>query len=136
MKIGYQPQGMESSLFVENAFETISRITPLNETEVRRFLSYYLFVEDEVFVPIESLSHGQRSRLNLACFAATGCNFLILDEPLNHLDVESREDFEEVLTDYPGTVLAVVHDRSFIERCADLIWTIHDGKLMETTLFG
>ncbi len=71
-----------------------------------------------------------RSRLALACLVAQGCNFLLLDEPLNHLDLPSRNQFENALSGFDGTILAVVHDRYFIDRFATRIWEIKDGKLI------
>ena len=55
--------------------------------------------------------------------------FLLLDEPINHLDIPSRTRFEEALTGFPGTILAVVHDRYFIERFATDLWRVEDGRV-------
>jgi ATP-binding cassette subfamily F protein 3 len=71
----------------------IRQAAPLDETEARSFLHYFLFAGDEVFVPVGRLSFGERSRLALALLAVGGCNFLLLDEPINHLDIPSRESF-------------------------------------------
>jgi ATP-binding cassette subfamily F protein 3 len=101
----------------------------MSETDARAFLHYFLFTGDEVFVPIEKLSYGERARLVLASLVATGCNFLMLDEPINHLDIPSREQFEQAMQAFEGTVLAVVHDRYFIQRFATRIWAIQDGTL-------
>ena len=65
----------------------------------------------------------------LARLVAQGCNFLLLDEPINHLDIPSREQFEVALESYDGTVLAVVHDRFFIHRFAEEVWFIKDGDI-------
>jgi ATPase subunit of ABC transporter with duplicated ATPase domains len=62
--------------------------------------------------------------LSLALLVAQGCNFLLLDEPINHLDIPSRSQFEQALTQFEGTVLAVVHDRYFIERFATDVWQV------------
>jgi ATP-binding cassette subfamily F protein 3 len=94
-------------------------------------LHKYLFSSDDVFTPVGSLSYGQRARLALACLVARGCNFLLLDEPLNHLDLPSRAQFEQALTDFEGTILTVVHDRYFIQRYATSLWQIENGKLIE-----
>lgn len=79
--------------------------------------------------PIGQLSYGERSRLMLAKLVAQGCNFLLLDEPINHLDIPSREQFEQALASFEGTVLAVVHDRYFIERFATEVWFLEDGGI-------
>ena len=101
----------------------------MNETNARTFLHKYLFTGDEVFTPVGSLSYGQRARLALACTVARGCNLLLLDEPLNHLDLPSRSQFEQALSDFEGTILTVVHDRYFIQRYATRIWQIENGIL-------
>ncbi len=102
---------------------------PLGETEARSFLHYFLFAGDEVFTPVGQLSFGERSRLALALLAGRGCNFLLLDEPINHLDIASRESFEQAMARFEGTVLAVVHDRYFIERFAMTLWMVEDGQV-------
>jgi ATPase subunit of ABC transporter with duplicated ATPase domains len=60
---------------------------------------------------------------------AQGCNFLLLDEPINHLDIPSRARFEQALAAFEGTTLAVVHDRYFIERFATEIWEVTDDAI-------
>jgi ATP-binding cassette, subfamily F, member 3 len=67
--------------------------------------------------------------LQLGTLVAQGCTFLILDEPINHLDIPSRERFEEALENFKGTILAVVHDRSFIEKFASHIWVAKEQKI-------
>ncbi len=83
-----------------------------------------------MFTPIASLSFGERSRLVLAMLVARGCNFLLLDEPINHLDIPSRARFEQALAQFDGTILAVVHDRYFIERFATRVWECGEGKVV------
>lgn len=128
---GYITQEQEELTPGLNALTTFQRSASLNETESRAFLHKYLFGGDEVFTLVGSLSYGQRSRLALACLVARGCNFLLLDEPLNHLDLPSRAQFEQALADFEGTILTVVHDRYFIQRYATRLWQISDGKLIE-----
>ena len=79
---------------------------------------------------LSQLSYGQRSRLSLACLVAQGVNFLLLDEPLNHLDIPSRARFEQALAGFEGSILTVVHDRYFIQRYATRIWEIRQGDLL------
>jgi ATP-binding cassette subfamily F protein 3 len=112
-----------------NALDYIQTQVNLNETEARSFLHKYLFAGDAVFTPISQLSYGERARLMLAGMSASGCNFLILDEPLNHLDIPSRNRFEQALSNFEGTVLAVVHDRYFIHQFATTIWEITGDRI-------
>jgi ATP-binding cassette subfamily F protein 3 len=60
---------------------------------------------------------------------AEGCNFLLLDEPINHLDIPSRTQFEQALSAFQGTILAVIHDRFFIERFASEIWQVEKNHI-------
>jgi ATP-binding cassette subfamily F protein 3 len=126
VKVGYYSQEQEGLDDEADAFTEIRRVAPMDDTEARNFLHYFLFSGDDVFVPIGSLSYGERARLALAKLVASGCNLLILDEPINHLDIPSRERFEQGLSQFAGAVLAVVHDRYFIDRFATRIWAIHD----------
>jgi ATP-binding cassette subfamily F protein 3 len=136
VRLGYMAQEQESSLYIQETLDPsatplalIRAAAPLDETETRSFLHYFLFAGDEVFVPVGRLSFGERSRLALALLAVRGCNFLLLDEPVNHLDIPSRESFERAMARFEGTVLVVVHDRYFIERLATTMWSLEDGKV-------
>jgi ATPase subunit of ABC transporter with duplicated ATPase domains len=88
-----------------------------------------LFTKDEPLKPNNQLSYGQRARLELALMIAEGCNVLLLDEPTNHLDIPSRTQFEEALATFEGTILTVIHDRYFIERFAEEIWWVENGRI-------
>jgi ATP-binding cassette, subfamily F, member 3 len=112
-----------------SALTTIQAEARLSETEARSFLHFFLFSGDDPLRPIADLSYGERSRLMLARLVARGANLLLLDEPLNHLDLPSREKFEAALENFPGSVLAVVHDRYFVERLATTVWHLEDGVL-------
>ena len=126
---GYMQQDQSSLPGEKNPLEYIQSRVNLNETAARSFLHKYLFAGDMVFVPISQLSYGERARLMLAGMSASGCNFLILDEPLNHLDIPSRNRFEQALSSFDGTILAVVHDRYFIQQFATELWEIDANKL-------
>jgi ATP-binding cassette subfamily F protein 3 len=129
VKLGYYAQEQETLEPESTPFETISRVAAMSETDTRAFLHYFLFTGDQVFLPVKTLSYGERARLVLARLVATGCNFLLLDEPINHLDIPSRAKFEQAMQAFGGTVLAVVHDRYFIQGFATRIWAIGDGTL-------
>jgi ATP-binding cassette subfamily F protein 3 len=126
VRLGYMAQEQEFLSDQLNPLETIQAHAPGSETDLRSFLHFFLFTGDEVLVPVRELSFGERSRLELALLVAKGCDFLLLDEPINHLDIPSRARFEQALSQYPGTILAVVHDRYFIQRFASEIWSLDE----------
>ena len=129
VRLGYMAQEQELLDPGATALETILRAAAMSQTEARSFLHYFLFEGDDTLRPVASLSHGERSRLALARLVAEGCTFLLLDEPINHLDIPSRTRFEEALSAFPGTILAVVHDRYFIDRFATDLWQVEDGRV-------
>jgi ATP-binding cassette, subfamily F, member 3 len=129
VKLGYMTQEQELLNPSFNALQSIQSIASFNETEARNFLHYFLFKGDDALRATRELSFGERARLQLALLVAQGCTFLLLDEPINHLDIPSRARFEEALANFKGTILAVVHDRYFIERFASDVWTAKDGTV-------
>jgi ATP-binding cassette subfamily F protein 3 len=131
VRLGYMTQeqdGLDPELTplqtVQYAFDS--------ETTARNFLALFLFTGDEPLRPNSQLSYGQRARLALAQMVVAGCNVLLLDEPINHLDISSRTQFEEALRSFAGAVLAVIHDRYFIERFAAEIWWVEDRGIRRT----
>jgi ATP-binding cassette subfamily F protein 3 len=129
VRLGYMTQEQEELDPGLNALETLRRLAPVSETEARTYLHRFLFSGDDVFTPVSNLSYGERARLVLGCLVASGCNFLLLDEPINHLDIPSRTQFEQALQEFEGTVLAVVHDRYFIQGFASEIWEVRGHEL-------
>ncbi len=136
VRLGYMAQEQETLDLSATPLELIRQAAPLDETEARGFLHYFLFAGDEVFIPTGRLSFGERSRLALALLSVRGCNFLLLDEPINHLDIPSRESFERAMARFEGTVLAVVHDRYFIDRLATTLWLMEGGRVRAVTVGG
>ncbi len=127
---GYLSQEQELLQPRLSVLETLQNNSELsNHTAARSFLHRFLFSGDEVFQTVMSLSYGQRSRLMLALLVAQQCNFLLLDEPLNHLDLPSQEAFETALSSFEGTILASAHDRYFIDRFAQVVWHFTPGGL-------
>ncbi|MBI5877473.1 MAG: ABC-F family ATP-binding cassette domain-containing protein [Chloroflexi bacterium] len=131
VRVGFMAQEQEALGPRADALSTIRSVVPWGETDARNFLHFFLFAGDEVFTPVHSLSYGERARLMLATLVARGCNFLLLDEPLNHLDIPSRARFEQALAQFDGTVLAVSHDRYFIAQFATRLWTCDAGIVRE-----
>lgn len=109
-------------------------IAPISETEARSFLHRFLFAGDAVFQLAASLSYGERARLALALLVLRGANVLLLDEPLNHLDLTARERFEEALAQFDGTIIMVLHDRFAIARLATRVLEVRDGQVAEASL--
>lgn len=122
-RLGFMTQDQSS---LEPQLTALESMAPYfaTETQARSFLAYYLFTGDEPLKANALLSYGQRARLMLARLVAQGCNCLLLDEPVNHLDIPSRTQFEQALSAFEGAVLAVVHDRYFIERFAEIVWRV------------
>jgi ATP-binding cassette subfamily F protein 3 len=127
IQLGYLTQEQEFLDDDLNALDVILQTANLSETDARAFLHQFLFTGDDVFIPVKDLSYGERSRLQLSVLIVQGCDFLLLDEPINHLDIPSRTQFEKALSEYNGTVLAVVHDRYFIQRFADALWILDES---------
>jgi ATP-binding cassette subfamily F protein 3 len=80
---------------------------------------------------VSELSGGERSRLQIALLIAAESNFLLLDEPTNNLDISSVEALEEALLEFPGALLAISHDRFFLERICTRIIEIRDGLVRD-----
>ena len=129
---GYMAQ--EQELFDPNLtpVEIIRLAAPFNQTEARSFLHYFLFTGDDATRRVGDLSYGERARLSLGSLVAQGCNFLILDEPINHLDIPSRTRFEQALQSFEGAILAVVHDRHFIRQFVQEIWEVKNQTILSS----
>jgi ATP-binding cassette, subfamily F, member 3 len=130
VRLGYMTQDQTLPDAGSTPVEIIQNLAPINETDARTFLHYFLFSGDDALRAVELLSYGERARLSLAVLVIQGCNFLLLDEPINHLDIPSRSRFEQALAQFQGAVLAVVHDRYFIDRFAEEMWLV-DGHSLE-----
>ncbi|MEX8546653.1 MAG: ABC-F family ATP-binding cassette domain-containing protein [Mucilaginibacter sp.] len=112
--------------------QELQRFAPKhNETELRSILGSFLFTGDDVFKKIKVLSGGEKSRVALAKALTADANFLILDEPTNHLDIASVNILIQALQQYEGTVIAVSHDRFFLDNIANKIWFIEDQQIKE-----
>ncbi len=113
----------------DTVLDSLREATGLDEQSARSLLARFLFRGEDVFRSVGVLSGGERSRLALAQLSAREANLLVLDEPTNHLDLAAREQLERVLDEYEGTIVAVSHDRYFIDRLASEIWDVRDGAL-------
>lgn len=129
---GYYDQGQlllsDANTVLEELKESYRLYT---DTEMRSILGRFLFRGEEVFLPVGSLSGGEKARLSLLKLMLSGANTLILDEPTNHLDIESKEVFEEALMEFPGTVIVVSHDRYFLQRIPTRILELTQDGVIE-----
>lgn len=127
--IGYLPQHVIYEDEEMTVVDYFSRLHNITNGEARSQLAKVLFLKEDVNKKIKFLSGGEKSRLRLSSLTFQGVNFLILDEPTNHLDIDSREVLEEMLMDYPGTILFVSHDRYFINKVADKIINMENAEV-------
>ncbi|AXR14895.1 ABC-F type ribosomal protection protein [Bacillus cereus] len=130
VKIGYLSQHMYENM-KSNVLEAFRENVAVTEGEARHILAKFLFYGPAVFKKVTQLSGGEKMRLRLAQLMYQDINFLILDEPTNHLDIESREVLEEALEQYNGTILAVSHDRYFLNKLFEKTYWIDECKLFE-----
>ncbi|MDA1510593.1 ABC-F type ribosomal protection protein [Bacillus cereus group sp. TH36-2LC] len=130
VKIGYLSQHAYGNM-KSNVLEAFRECVAVTEGEARHILAEFLFYGPAVFKKVTQLSGGEKMRLRLAQLMYQDINFLILDEPTNHLDIESREVLEEALEQYNGTILAVSHDRYFLNKLFEKTYWIDERKLFE-----
>lgn len=133
--IGYlrQQEPLEADgMHVLAAFRNaVTHMSPMTEGQARHVLAQFLFYGESVFKQIRTLSGGERVRLRMAQLMYQDVNFLVLDEPTNHLDIESREALEDALESFPGTILAVSHDRHFVHKLFTRVLWLEDGQCVE-----
>ena len=131
LKVGYFAQHQADEL---KASETPyahmrARLPDLTESKVRARLGGFGFSADAADRPVSTLSGGEKARLLLALMAAEAPQLLILDEPSNHLDIDSREALIRALNDYDGAVVLISHDRRLLEATADRLWRVEEGRV-------
>lgn len=149
---GYVRQGMNTQLVYfdqyheqlklqrsarDNVAEGLSDVV-INgkKRSVLSYLSNFLFTPRRAQTPAGALSGGEQNRLLLARLFAKPSNLLILDEPTNDLDLETLELLEELLADYPGTIIVISHDRAFIDHVATETWVFEEGGHLEKVVGG
>jgi ATPase subunit of ABC transporter with duplicated ATPase domains len=130
VSIGYIPQEINFEDGKESVLEIARKSFSGTETYLRASLAKFLFYGENVYKRVESLSGGEKVRLKLFELIQKQANLLILDEPTNHIDIDTREMLEEALLEYNGTIFFVSHDRYFINRLATRIINIEDQMLV------
>jgi ATP-binding cassette, subfamily F, member 3 len=129
VKIGYLSQHVFHTIGDERVIDVFRSEVTVNEGEARHILARFLFYGPAVFRKVNQLSGGERMRLRLAQLMYQDINLLILDEPTNHLDIDSCEVLEEALVQFNGTILAVSHDRYFLNKLFTKIYWLQDGNV-------
>ncbi len=129
LRIGYFAQHTVEALVAGTSpIDHLREISPSASTQdFRNFLGKWSFPGDRAFESIDGFSGGERARLALALIAWRQPNVLLLDEPTNHLDLEMREALAEALSDFPGAIVLVSHDRHLIGLVSDTYWRVADG---------
>ncbi len=129
VKIGYFDQQMAQYTGKQTVLDDFMNSFPsLTSFEARSALGAFLFSGNDVFKTVDMLSGGERVRLALCKIFKRKPNFLILDEPTNHMDILSKETLENMLADYEGTLLFVSHDRYFVKKVAHHILSFENGQ--------
>lgn len=131
VKIGYFSQQHEGLDPEHTVLDEITYAYGVSEEQARKYLGAFLFHGDDVYRRIGELSGGEQSRVAFLKLMMTGANFLVLDEPTNHLDIPAKEAVEEALMAFPGTFLAVSHDRYFLDKVSNCTLELENGSLTE-----
>ena len=130
--LGYYDQKQEglhpNKTVLDEVWDAFPR---LEQSDVRGALGLFLFTGEDVFMPIHTLSGGEKGRVALTKLMLHKDNVLLLDEPTNHLDMDSREVLEDALDSFEGTILAVSHDRYFINRFATRVAVLTEEGITE-----
>ena len=127
--IGYIPQEITFDDSELSILEEARKYFIGPEEYLRSALFKFLFAGDNIYKKIKYLSGGEKVRLKLFCLTQSKYNFLILDEPTNHIDIDTREMLEEALNNFNGTILFVSHDRYFINKICTHIVEVKDKRL-------
>lgn len=127
--IGYIPQEINFINNNDSILQTFCHEYPCLEGEARGILAKYSFYQDQVFKRVGNLSGGEKVLLKMAILMQHKVNLLILDEPTNHIDIETREILEDALSNYSGTLLFVSHDRYFIDKLAQRKLVIENNTI-------
>lgn len=140
VEIGYfDQQTATNNISNETILEYFTRLFPELDTEkARTILGAFCFTKDDVFKNLRDLSGGEMVRLELCRLLQTKPNFLILDEPTNHMDIAGKVALENMLINYEGTILFVSHDRYFVNKIATslIVFDENGSKFLKNTTYS
>ncbi len=130
VKIGYLPQEIRFDNDELSIYGYVRSFFVGSESELRSKLHRFYFSDESIYKKLKNISGGEKVRIKLLELILQNANFLILDEPTNHIDIDTKEILEESLLDYDGTILFISHDRYFINKIATKIVRIENKKLV------
>jgi len=128
-KIGYFSQEQENLNYEETVIENVVSTSVVPRHICRAVLANLYMKENDIEKKVRVLSGGERVKTAIAKVLVSGCNFLVLDEPTNHMDIYTMEGLEQLLSSYNGTLLVISHDRKLVENLADIVYEISDQKI-------
>ncbi len=131
LRVGFFAQHQTEDLEgAETALQHLQRALPDERAErLRALLGRFGLTQARAETPARHLSGGEKTRLCLALVAVEKPQLLILDEPSNHLDIDSREALIEAINEFPGAIVLISHDRHLVELTADRLWLVQDGRV-------
>ena len=132
VNVGYYDQE-QSDLNLDKTIidEVWDEFPNLTTSKLRSYLASFLFTGDDVFKVINTLSGGEKCRINLLKLMLSKSNLLLLDEPTNHLDIMSREALEDAILEYDGTLMVISHDRYFLNKVISRILELKEDGVSE-----
>lgn len=130
-RVSYFSQDLDTLDPAKTVLENVMKDAACPQHICRAVLSNLYMTKDDMFKPVRVLSGGEKVKTALAKVLVSGCNFMVLDEPTNHMDVYTMEGLEKLLESYDGTLLAVSHDRTFIRHTGDVVYRIGDGLVQK-----
>ena len=132
-RVAYFSQDLDTLDPKKTVLENVSEDAAYPQHICRAVLSNLYMTKDDMFKPVSVLSGGEKVKTALAKVLVSGCNFMILDEPTNHMDVYTMEGLEHLLESYDGTLLAISHDRTFISHTGDVVCRLEHGDIQKST---
>jgi len=129
LRIGYFFQELENLDSENTLLEELLSLPAMTQSEARTILACFLFRKEEVFKKVKNLSMGEKCRVAFVKLYFSNTNLLILDEPTNYLDIETREVIEEALAVYQGSIVMVAHDPYLLRKVANKVVMIEEGNV-------
>ena len=132
-RVAYFSQDLDTLDPEKTVLENVSEDAAYPQHICRAVLSNLYMTKDDMFKPVSVLSGGEKVKTALAKVLVSGCNFMILDEPTNHMDVYTMEGLEHLLESYDATLLPISHDRTFISHTGDVVFRLEHGDIQKST---